>query len=139
MRRAFSTLALTGLLSLIFGCGTMLNLGGSGGPGLISIPSRPPFPFGGVVNDGVGVAVIAAEGTAELGKGKVLDSTGAFLGSTILLVDMPVSLAGDVLTLPWTTFVFLSERQHPTGRYSPPSTSDSSTEPPTNAVQTEQP
>jgi len=36
----------------------------------------------------------------------------------MFLIDMPFSLVGDVVTLPWAATEFARERAEPTGRYS---------------------
>ena len=81
---------------LASGCGTFLNLDGKERLDLSSVPvdeikhRRAPFPFGGVAND------VAWMRDAK----QPIDAIGA-------AIDVPFSLAGDVVTMPWVTYQWL--------------------------------
>jgi hypothetical protein len=70
-------------------------------------PSRPPIPFGGVINDS---RVLVR--TAQFGVGD-----GGLIFSTIALIDLPLSLGMDIITLPWATSESIREKHHPSNRY----------------------
>jgi hypothetical protein len=96
-RNQFVILAV--LLSTTSGCGTMSNVMGQE-PWLIGPPPvRPTVPFGGIDNDvrwmrrGIG-----PEGCESL-------------PMVAAAIDMPLSLVGDVVTLPWTTYQSLRPRR----------------------------
>jgi hypothetical protein len=91
MRRTVAILAF--LLSATSGCGTVANLRGQtvvsiGGP--FPCPTRP---FGGVIQDATTVAEIPC--------------------GFMLLPDLPFSLVGDIVSLPWTTYVYLRQQADP--------------------------
>jgi hypothetical protein len=74
------------------GCGTLANLKGEE-PWLIGFaPQRPVAPFGGIDND-----------LRWMKRGIRSDGweSGPIVAATI---DMPLSFAGDIITLPWTTY-----------------------------------
>jgi uncharacterized protein YceK len=84
----------TMLLGTASGCGTLLNMDGKDALILDSRPleemqkhDRPPFPFGGVVND-----VAWLKGAKEP------------IGIIGCVMDLPLSFTGDIITLPWTVF-----------------------------------
>src|SRR5262249_33647401 len=66
------------------GCGTMANLDGRPHPWVSQIGQDPPTPFGGVRKD---VSWI---------------KTTAIPGNLMFVADLPVSLVGDLVTLPKT-------------------------------------
>jgi uncharacterized protein YceK len=84
------------------GCGTFVNLTAPPGPpvGILSNCA----PFGGAVRSGMlGMICLGGglEGQGEFGQGRILVSTGLMAaGVALLAVDAPLSLLGDVLTLP---------------------------------------
>jgi hypothetical protein len=96
MAPRLSMLVLGFLGPTIAGCGTTLNLDGKERLDLTSGPvdeikdQRAPFPFGGLAND------VAWMRDAK----HPMDSIGA-------AIDVPFSLAGDVVTLPWVTYQWL--------------------------------
>lgn len=95
------------------GCGTMANCTGREGwmmPPVYACPSRAPYPFGGVANTGKGAAEVAGSNR----------NVGGAVLAAMILVDAPLSLAGDVVTLPWTTFEYTREKISPTNRYRTP-------------------
>ncbi len=63
------------------------------------------------MNDVTCLARLSMEGVGGIG-------TGAILAGVVELADLPLSLGGDILTLPWTTYVYLREQEHPSGWYS---------------------
>jgi len=88
-------LGLVGVLAAT-GCGTMRNMDGRttyNGP---KTEWTPPTPFGGVAND----ARWLSETVCDVEE--VLDVPGAVIGCAFILVDMPLSIVGDVVTLPQT-------------------------------------
>jgi uncharacterized protein YceK len=107
MRRIFAIkVAAALLLTATSGCGTLLNLDGKERFDFSSLNphpanyvlkyQRPMFPFGGVAND---IAWIK-------------DATQP-IDSIFSVADLPFSLAGDILTLPWTSYAFLRGEQRP--------------------------
>ena len=89
MRRNRAIIAF--LLCTISGCGTISNMRGEtvismGGP----VPT-PTKPFGGVIQD-----ASAAFGMP---------------GGIVLIADLPFSLVGDAVTLPWATYEYLRHRR----------------------------
>lgn len=101
MTQRLSMLVLGFLGPTIAGCGTLLNLDGKERldfSGSDAPPDhvhemkyqRAPFPFGGLAND---VAWMRDAKTP-------IDVIGA-------AIDVPLSLAGDVVTLPWVTYQWL--------------------------------
>ena len=83
------------------GCGTMANLAGQE-PWLMGpAPVRTVDPFGGVDNDVRWMKrAIRTEGVEAL-------------PIVVAAIDIPLSLAGDVVTLPWTTCQTLVRRNSP--------------------------
>ena len=71
------------LLCTSSGCGTMTNLTGADALVLGPPPNRP---FGGVDRDVKGI------------------SAGTVVTSAIQAIDLPFSLIGDIITLPWTIY-----------------------------------
>jgi hypothetical protein len=69
------------------GCGTMSNLDGKPQTVWSGPPTSVPSPFGGVVND---CKTIEASAGTALG----------WIEIPVLVCDLPISLGGDVLTLP---------------------------------------
>ena len=96
------------LLTATSGCGTMANCAGRENCFCFQ-PSRPPIPFGGVINDG---SMVARAAHCEI------RDVGAWGIGLATLIDMPLSLGADIITLPWTTYEYIRETQHPTDRYS---------------------
>jgi hypothetical protein len=91
-------------LGALSGCGTAANLRGETvmyiGPAPFPCSTKP---FGGVLQD--------------------VEISYSLPYGFLLLGDMPLSLAGDVVTLPWTTFVYVHDRLNPMnkiGRTPPP-------------------
>src|SRR5262249_7895482 len=83
---------LTLFLCTASGCGTLANLQGEE-PWLIGFaPKRPVTPFGGIDND---------VRWMKRGKGPDGWESGPIVAASI---DMPLSLVGDVITLPWTAY-----------------------------------
>jgi uncharacterized protein YceK len=74
-------------LPFLAGCGTLSNLEGFSQTVWMGFPTEEPRPFGGVGNDCRMIGVMAQ---SELG----------WLVIPPLVVDLPVSLVGDVVTLP---------------------------------------
>jgi hypothetical protein len=93
MSRTFPALV---LIVAATGCGTMRNLEGRQHYGGQQREWAPPQPFGGVGND----ARWLGETVADVDE--VLDVPGAVVTCAFILVDMPLSLVGDVITLPRT-------------------------------------
>ena len=96
------------LLGTSGGCGTLLNVGGRERLDLGSIDAppervrkyeRPAFVFGGVAND------VAWIKSAE----QPIDVIAS-------LVDLPFSLTGDIVTLPWLTFEYTREKLQPSDK-----------------------
>lgn len=102
MRTAAMLLVVAILLCLTVGCGSVGNLQGQD-PWFMAPTYRTPMPFGGVVNDGR-VLVRAA----QLGPGD-----GTLIFSALSIIDLPLSLGADIITLPWATYEFLRETKHP--------------------------
>jgi uncharacterized protein YceK len=114
------------LLTVTSGCGTMANLAGNESLPLWGVnagPHRPPMPFGGLANDycklGKGWEML----WPELREPRAPEGTlAAFLqdygGTPGLLLDMPFSLAGDIVTLPLTTYTYIRASQNPTDQTS---------------------
>src|SRR5262249_9501250 len=96
MRRAAAMIVMLSFLTANAGCGTMANLDGRD-HWFMCLPSRPPAPFGGVINDGAVLLTPAVVGD------------GALIFKTLALIDMPLSLAADVITLPWATYAFCND------------------------------
>src|SRR5262245_26938032 len=78
------------------GCGTIRNMDGHTTYGRAKSGWTPPTPFGGVAND----ALWLSETVSDVEE--VLDVPGAVVACAFILVDMPLSLVGDVVTLPGT-------------------------------------
>jgi uncharacterized protein YceK len=72
-----------GMLCALSGCGTMENLSGSGGV------------YGGVRDDASIIAGCLTPGDKETG-----NAAADLVVATLLLVDLPLSLIGDTVTLP---------------------------------------
>ncbi|MGF1578254.1 MAG: hypothetical protein ACFCD0_02700 [Gemmataceae bacterium] len=90
---------LVSLLSTCSGCGTLFNLQGQE-PWLLGIPpEREIVPFGGIDND---IRVMSRGLPPE-----ELNPLPIVVGA----IDMPLSFVGDVLTLPWTTYHWMSAEQ----------------------------
>lgn len=93
------------LACLPSGCGTVVNLNAPPPPGLPSMGPNTCFPFGGVTRSallgtcaipmGLCGAVHMDGGIEEMGVGLLWVGTGA-----VALVDAPLSLVGDLVTLP---------------------------------------
>ena len=96
------------LLGMNSGCGTMANLQGRTFFTAICVPSRPPIPLGGAGTD---VFVIGKAFVRPLGR------DGTWFFATMALIDLPFSLVGDVVTLPWASYEFVRETSNPTGKY----------------------
>jgi uncharacterized protein YceK len=96
------------LLTATSGCGTMQNMRGQPNAfGSLPHPTRPPVPFGGVIAD----SLCVVNGTF----GGLNVETLVFV--PFALIDLPFSLVGDVITLPWATAEFISEMRNPSDRY----------------------
>jgi hypothetical protein len=65
-------------------------------------PKCPTTPFGGVGHD----VFLMMKG-------------GGGIGIPFGLLDMPFSLAGDIVTLPWATYAYVQELRHPSDRDDP--------------------
>jgi hypothetical protein len=89
MKRAAYLLTLIIACGAVSGCGTLFNLAGSEVQ-LMGPPLRETAPFGGVDND---VRLMARGVPPNEWRPVCIAVAGA---------DMPLSLAGDVVTLPWT-------------------------------------
>ena len=105
-----------GLLLLLLpsvGCGTICNLKDPG-DGDIFMGSATCYPFGGVTRSAMrgrtgpplGV-VLAVDGNSEICKGNVNEGikkvgagTGLAIAGVVSIADVPLSLAGDIVTLP---------------------------------------
>jgi len=72
-----------GMLCALSGCGTMENLSGSGGP------------YGGVRDD---ASIIA--GCLSPGENATSNRAADLAVATLLLIDLPLSVIGDTVTLP---------------------------------------
>lgn len=101
MRRNSVIVMATLLLSTSSGCGTLLNVEGMDALIVDSRPpeemrkhERPPYPFGGVGND-----MAWLNGAEEP------------IGVIGCVVDLPLSIAGDIITLPWTAYQYLIVRR----------------------------
>ena len=99
MRRLGAIIVAAALLCAANGCGTLANMKGrehltfATGTDADWAPARPTLPFGGLAND---VTFIKkSEYPIQVVAG---------------LLDMPFSLAADVLTLPWATQQWLSHQ-----------------------------
>ncbi|MBI2804698.1 MAG: hypothetical protein HYX68_06900 [Planctomycetes bacterium] len=105
--------ALVGLIGFFLcgssGGGTMANLEGRPFFAAITVPSRPPIPFGAV---GADVLVIGNAMTRPFG------GDGTMIFATAALIDLPFSTVGDLVTFPWATYEFTREAFQPTGKYS---------------------
>jgi uncharacterized protein YceK len=106
MRRTGAMIVAAILACVASGCGTAANLAGQD-HWFMCPPSRPPVPFGGVINDGT---VLWHAGQHGIGD-------GAVIFSMIALIDMPLSLGADVVTLPWATYELVRETRQPSGKY----------------------
>jgi uncharacterized protein YceK len=124
MRNTWACLIALLLLVTVGGCGTMTNITGHDYC-LLGGPVGPPCPFGGTSMD------------AQM----ICDNTGS---CTLALLDLPLSIAGDMITLPWTAFVYTREQRQPSGKFNagPGPFANGNTEPPmqvqrggTNALQ----
>jgi hypothetical protein len=82
-----SGLLMISLLGLMLpGCGTCSNLAGQHQSLWIGLPTREPSPFGGVGNDCRDIAALANE--------------NLWMAIPLFTCDLPLSLVGDVFTLP---------------------------------------
>ena len=90
MCRAALGLAVT-LFSALPGCGTVVSW------------TNGPCPYGGVRLDACGTAMLAHAASPALGEehGKFSPGTNAMLGAC-MVADLPFSVIGDTLTLPFT-------------------------------------
>ena len=98
MRQASAIILVAALLSAASGCGTLANLDSQPdkmAPGAPTV--RVPMPFGGVTMDMK--ALTHNEPT--------MPASRVLMYRTIALVDLPISLVGDVVTLPWVALVSL--------------------------------
>jgi len=87
------------LLFVVSGCGTIYNVTGHE-PWLVGLPPERPIDlFGGLDND----LRWMARGTAP--------NSSAPLAVVAAAIDMPFSLVGDVVTLPWTAYQSLIVRR----------------------------
>lgn len=97
MRRVLASFTLVAmLLSTSSGCGTVANLKGEEPWLLGPAPQRQMTPFGGVDND--------LRWMARGIEPDVIEPGPIVAGA----IDLPLSLAGDLLTLPWTTYHWLN-------------------------------
>jgi uncharacterized protein YceK len=101
MRRISGIVVATLLLCASSGCGTLLNVEGRDALIVDSRPldemrkhERPPYPFGGVAND-----MAWLNGAEEP------------IGVIGCVVDLPLSITGDIITLPWTAYQSLIVRR----------------------------
>jgi hypothetical protein len=96
MRRTIALLV-SASLAVVGGCGTIANMRGQ----TVTQMGPQPFPcstkpFGGVIQD--------------------VDVACALPCGFILLGDLPLSFVGDLVTLPWTTLVYVYDQLNPTDR-----------------------
>src|SRR5205085_2032975 len=94
MRRITAIASMVLLSSALGGCGTMANMRGEAVISLGWPSPAPTVPFGGVRQD-----------------------AQALLGvpyGFCLISDLPFSLVGDIVTLPWTTCVYARRQPQPT-------------------------
>lgn len=90
MIRPAAVLALL-VCAALSGCGTMNNVTGRTAGLLPSMPSeRPTVPFGGVVDDAAWMARC------------IPPDQWSWMGIVLAAADTPLSLAGDIITLPYT-------------------------------------
>src|SRR4051812_20550412 len=89
---------LTVVLMTTSGCGTMFNVTGHEPWLMGDPPQRPIDPFGGIDND-----------LRWMRRGIHPDHWEP-LPIAAAAVDMPLSLVGDIITLPWTAYQSLIER-----------------------------
>ncbi|CAN5545920.1 hypothetical protein BH10PLA2_BH10PLA2_39070 [soil metagenome] len=87
------SLSLAVVLLASGGCGTALNL--------VGIPdSGETYPYGGTLVEGGAIAGSAVT-LYQLGTGEATDGSAIPLG-VLATVDLPFTIVGDTLTLPWT-------------------------------------
>jgi hypothetical protein len=94
MKRAVTTLVLLSGVCATAGCGTVMNLKDEPGPTWAidtGGPNTPAYPFGGVVRD-LGLSLISFVCGVQ--------SPVSVLYGVAFLADVPLSVIGDVVTLP---------------------------------------
>lgn len=113
MARTSTMILIAGLTLLVnSGCGTNRNLAGQEFVVKTPAPQCATLPFGGVVNDLKPLVRSVAQ----------FPNDTAIFCATVLLIDLPFSMVGDVLTLPVATYRWLYPVERPVPELIPPPT-----------------
>ncbi len=109
------------------GCGTAANLGGvmarSGPEGRRPNETHVPWttiPFGGVAQDLQYSAQQSALAAKRYAEGSIYLGAEELIWSSAVLVDVPFSLVGDIVTLPWATHRWTHPIEQTCGQAPPP-------------------
>jgi uncharacterized protein YceK len=90
-------------LCVLSGCGTLVNLAAAKEERASC--GEPPQVYGGVCMSAAVGAGIIAEAPNDPKGGPVVGVLDCVFGACYLLIDLPLSAAGDTLTLPYTLYL----------------------------------